>query len=141
MRGAKPKLVVDNGAVRKNAPAPSWMGAEAKREWRRVMPMLVERRILTTADLGALENYCIHIGTIRQMDRHLEEHGAIFEAFKENEDGDTVSLGMKRNPAVGIRSDSTTHARLLASELGLTPTSRSRPSIRDEGDEDDLVDY
>jgi P27 family predicted phage terminase small subunit len=140
MRGAKPKLVVDNGAVKKNAPAPSWMSAEAKREWRRVMPLLVECRILTTADLGSLENYCIHIGTIRQMDKHIEEHGAIFEAFKDTEDG-MVSLGMKRNPAVGIRSDSTTQSRLLSAELGLTPTSRSRPSIRDDGDEDELVDY
>jgi P27 family predicted phage terminase small subunit len=141
MRGAKPKLVVDNGAVKKNAPAPTWMSAEAKREWRRVMPLLVERRILTTADLGSLENYCIHVGTIRQMDRHIEEHGAIFEQFKENEDGDMISLGMKRNPAVGIRSDSTTQARLLSAELGLTPTSRSRPSIREDGHEDELVDF
>jgi P27 family predicted phage terminase small subunit len=46
---------------------------------------------------------------------------------------------MKRNPAVGIQSDAMTRARLLAAELGLTPVSRSRPAIRDDADDDDLV--
>lgn len=141
MRGAKPKLVVDNGAVKKAPPAPSWMSADAKREWRRVMPILVQRRILTTADLGSLENYCTAIGQVREMERHIQEHGHVLEVFKENEDGDMVCLGLKRNPAVGIQADAMTRARLLAAELGLTPVSRSRPAVRDDDDDDALVDF
>ena len=53
--------------------------------------------------------------------------------------GGIVSLGMKRNPSVGIVAEATTRARLLGAELGCSPVSRSRPSIRDEGD-DDLLD-
>ena len=137
MRGTKPTLVVDNSDAVKKAPsAPSWLSADAKAEWRRVLPILVERKILTTADLGSLENYCVAIGQVREMERHLQEHGHVFEAFKVTEAG-TVSLGMKRNPAVGIQSDAMTRARLLAAELGLTPVSRSRPSVRQGGDGDD----
>jgi len=140
MRGTKPHLVVSNDAVIRSPSAPAWLSSDAKREWRRVMPILVQRRILTTADLGSLENYCIAIGTVREMERHLQKHGHVFEAFKDTEAG-PVSLGMKRNPAVGIQSDAMTRARLLAAELGLTPVSRSRPSIRDDDDDDSLVDF
>ncbi|MCK9551233.1 phage terminase small subunit P27 family [Aquamicrobium sp.] len=137
MRGVKPHLVVDNSAIGKVPGVPAWLSADAKREWKRVVPILVERRILTTADLGSLENYCTAIGQVREMERHLQEHGHVFEAFKETEDG-IVSTGMKRNPAVGIQSDAMTRARLLAAELGLTPVSRSRPAVRGESAGDDL---
>lgn len=131
MRGTKPHLVVDNGAVKKAPTAPAWLSADAKREWRRVMPILVERRILTTADLGSLENYCVAIGQVREMERRLQEEGHVVE----------TEQGLKRHPAVGIQSDAMTRARLLAAELGLTPVSRSRPAIRDDGDDDSLVDF
>lgn len=140
MRGTKPHLVIDNGAVRTAPRPPSWLSKDAAAEWRRVVPILVERRILTTADLGGLENYVVAIGHIREAERHIQLHGLVFEAFKETAEGTIVPLGMKRNPSIGIVAEATTRARLLAAELGLTPVSRSRPSIRDEGDDDDLLD-
>ncbi|EYD74858.1 Phage terminase small subunit [Rubellimicrobium mesophilum DSM 19309] len=95
------------------------------------MPILTERRILTEADLGSLENYCTAIGQVRQMERHLQDYGHILD----------VEGVWKRNPAVGVQSDAMTRARLLAAELGLTPVSRSRPAIREEDDDADaLVD-
>lgn len=138
MRGTKPHLVSSNDAVTKAPAPPGWLSLDAKKEWRRIMPSLVKRRILTTADLGSLENYCVAIGTVREMERHLQKHGHVFEAFKLNDEGEQISLGMKRNPAVGVQSDAMTRARLLAAELGLTPVSRSRPAIREDGDDDDL---
>mgnify|MGYP001313501869 CR=1 FL=1 len=128
MKGVKPRLVVDNSAVSKAPPAPAWLSADAKREWKRVVPILVERRILTTADLGSLENYCTAIGQIREMERQLQRDGHVIETDK----------GLKRHPAVGIQSDAMTRARLLAAELGLTPVSRSRPAVRGDSAGDDL---
>ena len=129
MRGTKPPMREDPEALT-GTPAPGWLSNDARAEWDRVMPILTERRILTEADLGGLENYCLAIGTVREMERHLQDHGHILET--EN--------GLKRNPAVGIQSDAMTRARLLAAEMGLTPVSRSRPAIRDDEDDDDLVD-
>lgn len=128
MRGTKPHLSTDPDALA-DLPAPDWFSKHARAEWQRVMPILTERRILTDADLGGLENYCIAIGTVREMEAHLQEHGHVLQ--------DIEGL-MKRNPAVGIQSDAMTRARLLAAELGLTPVSRSRPAMRDEEDDDDL---
>lgn len=128
MRGVKPHLVVDNAAVSKVPPAPGWLSRDAKAEWRRVVPILVERRILTTADLGNLENYCVAIGQVRETERLLQRDGQVIE----------TEQGLKRHPAVGIQSDAMTRARLLSAELGLTPVSRSRPAVRGESAGDDL---
>jgi P27 family predicted phage terminase small subunit len=108
---------------------PDWLSMEAKAEWRRVMPMLEKRRILTDADRGSLENYCCAIGTVREMERTLQAEGHVY----------TVKGIPKKHPAVAIRSDALTQARLLAAELGLTPVSRSRPKVREDPDaQDDL---
>lgn len=128
MRGIKPRLVVDNSAVSKAPSAPAWLSKDAKAEWRRVVPILVDRRILTTADLGSLENYCLAIGTVREMERQLQRDGHVID----------VQGTLKRHPGIGIQSDAMTRARLLAAELGLTPVSRSRPAVRGESAGDDL---
>lgn len=124
MRGLKPALVVSNDAVKKAPAPPSCLSLEAKKEWRRVLPILIERRILTTADLGSLESYCASIGVMREAQTILNRDGLV--------------IGGKRHPAFGIMNAAQTTARLCAAELGLTPVSRSRPSIREEGDDDDL---
>ncbi|MCC5968398.1 MAG: phage terminase small subunit P27 family [Pararhodobacter sp.] len=129
MKGTKPKLVIDNDAVDRVPPAPAWMSRDAKTEWRRIMPALVQRRILTRADLGSVENYCTAIATAREAERHLQEHGHVYE----------VEGVHKRNPASLVLKDAMQTARQLAAELGLTPVSRSRPSIRADEDEDDLT--
>lgn len=117
MKGAKPQLVVDNDAVSKAPAAPAWMSKDAKAEWRRVLPALVDRRILTTADLGSLENYCLAQGRVRQLEGELQK-------------GFDPALFRAQDKAM-------TTARQLAAELGLTPVSRSRPAVREAGDDDD----
>lgn len=131
MRGTKPHLLTDTDAVIAVPAAPSWLSKDAKAEWRRVMPAMVSRRILTVADLASFENYCVAVGTVREMERTVQAHGYTFET-----DGGAI----KRHPAVAIQSDAMTRARLLAAELGLTPVSRSRPAIRDDDDADSLLD-
>lgn len=130
MRGTKPNLKIDAKAVRTALRAPAWLSKDAKAEWNRVMPLLVERRILTDADLGSLENYCVAIGQVREMERTLQKDGHVV----------FIDGVPKRHPAVGIQSDAMTRARLLAAEMGLTPVSRSRPAIRDDDEDDSLVD-
>jgi P27 family predicted phage terminase small subunit len=123
MRGTKPQLVVDNDAMRKAPAAPSWLSAEAKKEWRRVVPILLERRILTTGDLGSLENYCVAQGRVRE-----------FEAMFQSEVDPETRLKIFR-----AADKATASARLLAAELGLTPVSRSRPAVRERTDDGDDV--
>lgn len=126
MRGTKPHLVVDNEPVTVIPAPPAWLSRPAKAEWRRVMPILVERRILTDADLGSLENYCVAQGCVRKAAAALQ---------KETDAELVLKLFRMQDKAMQT-------ARQLASELGLTPVSRSRPAIREEeaDDEDDPLD-
>lgn len=117
MKGTKPNLVQAKDAIDRNKSAPGWMSVDAKAEWKRVFPSLVSRKILTQADLGGLENYCIVIGRVRQIEKALQ--GAFDEKL------------------VRAQDKAMQTARQLAAELGLTPVSRSRPSVRDNDNEDD----
>lgn len=117
MKGTKPHMVQANDAIDKKIAAPSWLSADAKAEWKRVFPSLVSRKILTNADLGGLENYCIAIGRVRQIEKALQG------GFEEK--------------LVRAQDKAMTTARQLAAELGLTPVSRSRPTMRDDNNEDD----
>ena len=128
MKGTKPQLSADRDAIGEVPNAPTWLSKDARAEWRRIMPLLIERRILTTADMGSVENYCIAIGQIRQLDRAIKIEGLIIQTDK----------GPRANPAVRLQADAMSRSLRLAAELGLTPVSRSRPAIRDfEDDETD----
>jgi P27 family predicted phage terminase small subunit len=126
MRGRKPQIKTDSNAVPVSA-APGWLSKDAKAEWDRVMPILVERKILTDADLASFENYCVAIGQVREMERLIKRAGHVVE----------TNRGPRAHPAVKIQSDAMTRARLLACELGLTPVSRSRPTACENDNDDD----
>jgi len=117
MKGTKPVLREDPDALSGDLPPPEWMATPAQDEWRRVLPLLVDRRILTTADLASLENYCVSVGRVREVQAMLA---------KDNDDADAFAKLCR------IQDKAMATARLLAAELGLTPVSRSRPAVRDD---------
>ena len=71
MRGRKPELAINSGAVDAISPPPAWLSKHARAEWRRVMPELIKRRILTPADFGSLESYCVATGRVRDIEKLL----------------------------------------------------------------------
>ncbi|KFL30645.1 terminase [Devosia riboflavina] len=126
MRGRKPSTIVGGSSPVTEVPRPpSYMSKDAKAEWRKIAPILItERKTLTEADLATLENYCLATGTMRQAQRILNLEGL-------------VTAAGKRHPAFSIMNAAQTTQRLCAAELGLTPVSRSRPAVRDDGDDEE----
>jgi P27 family predicted phage terminase small subunit len=120
MRGRKPELASDPSAVDIIIAPPSWLSKYAKAEWRRVMPELAKRRILTSADFGSLESYCVATGRVRDIEK-LMCAGIDPKLFR-------------------MQDQAMKTARQLAAELGLTPVSRSRPAVRDNDDNGDQDD-
>ena len=116
MRGIKPRLVVDNAAVKTAPVAPSWLSRDAKEEWRRVTPILTERGILTDGDRGALESYCVAVGGVRETARIITRQGRIIKS----------PAGPKPHPGVRMQLQYLETARRYAAELGLTPVARQR---------------
>jgi P27 family predicted phage terminase small subunit len=122
LRGVKPALSADHDALTKAPPVPSWLAPHAKAEWRRIMPQLIARQIITRADLAGVENYCIAVGTVRTISDSFAAAGGVID----------VRLFGVQNRAIAT-------ARQLAAEYGLTPTSRARigSAAPDAPDDDD----
>ncbi|MDX0889759.1 phage terminase small subunit P27 family [Sinorhizobium medicae] len=118
LRGVKPSLAPDRAPLTKAPPAPKWMTDEARAEWKRIMPRLIEDRIITKADLTGVENYCVAVGRVREIEALFRTSGL-----------DKVLFGMQ-NRAMQT-------ARQLAAEYGLSPVSRTRVGSASTDDDDD----
>ncbi|OCJ42738.1 phage terminase small subunit P27 family [Agrobacterium tumefaciens] len=124
-RGCKPTTIVPGSSPVTGIPkTPSYLAKEAKAEWRRVAPILIdERKVLTEADLSALENYVIAVATMRQAHKELHSTGLL--------------IGGKRNPLSTILLQAQQQQLRAAGELGLTPAARSRATISDAANDDE----
>jgi P27 family predicted phage terminase small subunit len=140
MKGSKPHIKLERDTLPDMAP-PDWFSGDAKAEWDRVYPLLVERKILTRADLGILENYCTTIGLAREMGREIAKLGAVQKVYGIDKEGKSLLLSVRKNPAVSIMEKANDQARQMAGELGLTPVSRSRPTVQDDDAGDSLFDW
>lgn len=126
MKGRKPdKIVAGNMQTVPNPPA--WLSRLGKLEWRKVAPILVERKHLTEADLGTLAAYADAAGQLAEATRLVNRDGMVIMTDK----------GPRKHPAISIQQNARNQVRQLAAELGLTPVSRSRPSVRDDNQDDD----
>lgn len=126
-RGVKPAIrPTDSSDVVKIGNPPSLLGKEAKREWRRVAPILDARNVITQGDLTTLENYCIAVHTMREGHRILCRDGLV------TKDG-------KKHPAINTMNQAQLIALRTAAELGLTPVSRSRAAIIEGADDADSL--
>jgi P27 family predicted phage terminase small subunit len=134
MKGAKPllKLVGDADLGARSTPrAPGWLSDAAKAEWRRVLPLLMERSILSRADLSVLASYCAAFGQVQDCQKILNDEGLVVEG----------KLGTKGHPAAQIQHRAQSQMRQYAAELGLTPVSRSRAAVVDRTEGDEWADF
>ena len=119
LRGVKPALSRDRDPLTKAPPAPRNFSMFAVTEWKRVMPRLIEDRIITKADLGGVEDFCMARGLVREID-----------AILRNGDG-MIDLKLLRAQDKAMQT-----SRQLAAEYGLSPTSRARVGAGEDDDRD-----
>ncbi|MCE9636450.1 MAG: phage terminase small subunit P27 family [Planctomycetes bacterium] len=96
---------------------PDWLGEDARREWRRIVPLLAARGLLELTDRAALTGYCSAWGDLAQATRTLAEEG-------------TTTIGPKgqlqSHPELRRLETARQALRQFAQEFGLSPSSRSR---------------
>ncbi len=116
MKGKKPPLAeADEGsALKRCPPPPDWLAEHAQIEWRRVAPDLFRRKLLGRDMLATLESYCTAAGQVRELEAIMAREGRIV----------TGRDGPKAHPAFNMQQKAVREARLLATELGLTPHRR-----------------
>lgn len=123
MRGRKPSEIAAGSSPVVDVPRPpTWLSKDAKAEWRKVAPILVERDVLTEGDLGALAAYCDAVGQLVAASRQIAVDGMV--------------VGGKKHPLITTTVAARNQIRQLAAELGLTPISRSRPAVREDVEPD-----
>ena len=89
--------------------APAFFSVYAVAEWKRVLPVLVNRRVICAADLAQVETYCCMAGLVRQIETERQLAGGVVD----------VRL-------FGVQNRAAQTARQIAATLGLDPVSRVR---------------
>jgi len=118
----------------KNIPyPPEWLGEIAKREWYAITKELHKLKILTNLDLSMLAIYCNEIQTYIECQEMMKNKSRI--QIIKNPDGTIKS--QNQNAYQRIANDSVMKAIKIASEFGLTPSSRTRIGTGQIIDNDD----
>ncbi|MCP3904777.1 MAG: phage terminase small subunit P27 family [Planctomycetes bacterium] len=115
----RPDRETGNVEVAVEAPnPPSWLSREAAREWRRVVPLLLELEILGLVNRAALACYCTAWSDFHWASSELKRIKG--KTYK------TPSGQIKIHPAYQIQSRAMEQIRSFASEFGMTPSSIAR---------------
>jgi P27 family predicted phage terminase small subunit len=104
---------------------PSHLGTEARREWKRISPMLLQRGSLTEGDATALALYAETFARWCAAKKEIVERGLTIETTVLDKQGAAVS-SRKVNPALKIAENCERSLRSFLRELGLTPATRER---------------
>jgi P27 family predicted phage terminase small subunit len=132
-RGAKPKptrLKALSGTLRNDRTnalepdvtaaiptCPRDLSAVAKREWKRIAPVLADMGLLSTIDRAALAGYCQAWATWIEAQKSLQKHGVIIKS---------PNGYFMPSPFMAVANKAFEQMRLMLAEFGMSPSSRAR---------------
>ncbi len=108
--------------------APAWLTAEAKKEWRRVVPKLAEIKLLTELELAILSTYCEAWSDYVTSSKEIAQHGHTTPGAR----------GPVRSAASLVRKEAVDTMLKMCRELGMTPSARSRITLPGANPKSDL---
>ncbi|MGL5084934.1 MAG: phage terminase small subunit P27 family [Clostridium sp.] len=102
----------------KKITCPTWIDAESKKEWKRIVKLLeAENKDFTQKDIKALEGYCLNYSKWKKCELILEKKGLTFT---------TPNGYEQQRPEISIANKAQGEMRSWMKELGITPAARSR---------------
>jgi P27 family predicted phage terminase small subunit len=120
---------------------PSWLDAEAKREWKRVSPELERLGLLTLVDGASLAAYCqswsLYVDAQRAVIQYRKENGKLTVSYT-NKAGATNESPL---PEIAIAEKALKQIKMFCTEFGLTPSSRGRMTLPEVGGEDEFETF
>lgn len=109
---------------------PSHFSPEARKEWRRITPELLELGLLTRIDRAALELYCHAYGRLQQVERALSaKQRQLVEAGADPSEAlmQLTPTGFMRESALSrLAGDLAQQVDRYLASFGMSPSSRSR---------------
>jgi P27 family predicted phage terminase small subunit len=132
----------DNPNPKKGEPEmPKGMSKAARREWRHIVPELMEVGVLSIVDGKALAGYCESYALWEQARTEYQKHGITFREMFEVK-GVMIAGDIKQNPAVTIANQALKTMKAFLIEFGLTPASRRNLKIeKKSGDENPMDNF
>ena len=145
-RGPKPtptKILKLHGSRRagknKNEPkptiaapiCPSHLIADAKAEWKRIVPELKKLGLLTKIDRAALAGYCQSWGRWVNAEKKIQKIGEVVKS---------PSGYPIQNPWLSIANKALKQCESFIKEFGLSPSARTRISVELPQDEKDALE-
>lgn len=131
LRGLKPARQA-HGRPQARAPKmPDHLGPEARKEWRRIVPILLEHRQLTELDRAQLTLYCQAWQTAvlcdrrlaAEMDKAIAAGGDATDAFTEISQRSGMA---RRGMLLQIAEQARRECALHLEKLGMSPVARAR---------------
>ncbi|MEU9495425.1 phage terminase small subunit P27 family [Streptomyces sp. NPDC052071] len=105
----------------------------ARREWRRVVPVLKVTAGLADVDTQTVMDYCVCVARIDQCERDISLRGLLMQGER----------GWQKNGATTVVGQYRQQLARYIGELGLSPSARGRltpPEGGNDGDDDDPFD-
>lgn len=98
---------------------PAWLSHHiALAEWRRLLPLLMETRILKAQDVNLLAEYCNAIAMYSDAQKSIAEHGVIYKTSSKH--GEMT----RANPALKVIDQANKTMARLGAQLGIGPKAR-----------------
>lgn len=99
----------------------------ARREWKRVVPVLTLSAGLAEVDTTTITDYCVAVARIDQCERDISRRGMLIEGER----------GWQKNGSTTVAGQYRQQLARYIGELGLSPSARGRLTPPPEGDDDD----
>lgn len=106
---------------------PSYLDKTAKAEWKFICQQLKQMQLLSVADKTALELYCKSYSLYRKAEKKLKVEEEVIETGKQGY--------LQKNPWLTILDQQSKIMKSFLIEFGLTPSARSRLSVKEESPE------
>jgi P27 family predicted phage terminase small subunit len=106
---------------------PRHLSDDAKKEWRRVTPLLDTLGLLTKIDRAALAMYCEAWGRWVQAEEALRKFGVMVKS---------PNGFPMQSPYLAVANKAMGQMRGLLAEFGMSPASRTRISVEQPDDDD-----
>lgn len=107
---------------------PTWLGKEAKKEYRRVAKELFALGLLTELDRTALAAYAVAYERWVKANAGIEEHSLVLVVGE--------NCYMQQSPYVAIANAAAKEMKSFLTEFGMTPSARSRLRVEKPAEED-----
>lgn len=102
----------------------------ARREWRRVVPVLEHAAGLAAVDINLLQDYCVAVARIDECERDISRRGMLIEGER----------GWMKNGATTVANQYRAQLKVYIRELGLSPSARTSFRPPSPGPDDDAGD-